>query len=471
LANQYKIYQVIPELYPHLVQIQSGVLYDGDGNLITVIGQGGGGEQGPQGPTGVDGIPGSVRNDSFSASSVTITHNFGYYPVVQVIDSAGAVVMPLSITHSSLNTYTVNFGTTVSGYIISGAGIRGNTGVTGPQGTNGVFGGTGPSGPQGFQGPTGGSILAYTYKTATYSITSDDYYVEAVGTFDINLPTATGATGKTYLIKNSGTGVITIGTTSSQLIDNLPSYDLAFYDTLVVTSNGTNWNVENTQTKTFTRVYNNTGSVIPKGSALKIQSTYNGIPAVTLPIASGTGSQQVIGLSLIDIPIASEGIAISAGILSGLNLASYSVGDILYLSDYVAGGFVNSTESLLYSSRTNQIGYVTSNSSTIGTLQVQINNEDINLSLTDIQRNILEGNVISGGIFQFPAPGITISSPTTLNISPMKGWIVDNAGPTTSIAPIATLIEYPGATGVTLSNITTATETYFLYRCITGCSS
>ncbi len=310
------------------------------------------------------------------------------------------------------------------------------------------------------QGPI--ALPDYKYQTSTYSISSDDYYVEVNGSFEVYLPNAIGATGKTYIIKNSGTGKIKISTTELQLIDNLPSYDLAFYDTLVVVSNGSNWLVENPQTKTFTRVYNNTGSIIPKGTALKIQSTYNGIPAVTLPIASGTGSQQVIGLSLVDIPVASEGIAVSAGILSGLNLASYSVGDILYLSDSVAGGFVNSTTSLLYSSRTNQIGYVTNNSSTLGTLQVQINNENLNLSLTDIERNILEGNVISGGIFQFPAPGITISSATTLDFSYMKGWIVDNAGLTTSISPIVKLIEYPGATGVSLSNITTATETYFL---------
>ena len=148
MANQYKIYQVLPELYPHLVQIQEGTLYDGDGNLITVIGQGGG-TDGPQGVQGPTGPVGTVRNDSFSASIITITHSLGYYPVVQVIDNAGGVVMPLSISHSSVNSFTVDFGTAFSGYVITGAGA---VGVTGPQGTNGVLGGTGPTGPQ---GPTG----------------------------------------------------------------------------------------------------------------------------------------------------------------------------------------------------------------------------------------------------------------------------------------------------------------------------
>ena len=93
---------------------------------------------------------------------------------------------------------------------------------------------------------------------------------------------------------------------------------------------------------------------------------------------------------------------------------------------------------------------------------MSVNNENLNLSITDRQRNILEGNVISGGVFYFQTPGFTISTPTSINISPLKGWIVDNAGPTSSTRPTVKLIEYPGATGVTLSNITTATETYFL---------
>jgi hypothetical protein len=97
-----------------------------------------------------------------------------------------------------------------------------------------------------------------------------------------------------------------------------------------------------------------------------------------------------------------------------------------------------------------------------GSIYVTVNNENLNLSITDRQRNILEGNVISGGVFNFVPPGFTISTPTSINISPMDGWIVYNAGPTYSLSPEVILVNYPGATGVTISNITTATETYFL---------
>jgi hypothetical protein len=302
--------------------------------------------------------------------------------------------------------------------------------------------------------------LAYKYVTSTYTVLNTDYYIEASGTFSVTLPTAVGITGSSFMIKNSGTGEITVQTTSSQLIDNLPSYNLAFYDTLLVESNGANWLVGQPQTKQFIRVYNNTGSIIPKGTALSIQSAYNGIPSVDLPISSGAGNQQVIGLAYIDIPIASEGIAVSSGILSGLNLSSYSIGDILYLSDTVAGDYIASASTLQFSSRTNQIGYVTNNSSTLGTIQVQISNEDINLTLTDIERNILEGNVLSTGVYEY-TPGLTKISGTTFSISAAKGWIVNNTYAYSTLPDVTNVI-FAGATGLSTPYLSSDTATYVL---------
>ncbi|MFN9952855.1 MAG: hypothetical protein ACK55I_07130, partial [bacterium] len=51
----------------------------------------------------------------------------------------------------------------------------------------------------------GGITFPYVEVTSTYTVTSDDYAVEATsGTFTINLPTAVGIEGKIYQIKNSG---------------------------------------------------------------------------------------------------------------------------------------------------------------------------------------------------------------------------------------------------------------------------
>jgi len=207
----------------------------------------------------------------------------------------------------------------------------------------------------------------------------------------------------------------------------------------------------------YTRVINNSGATIAKGAAVKIQSSSGGIPQITMANAGATGNQQVVGLVADSILNGEEGFVINNGKLSDLNLSSFSVGDILYLSDGVTGGFVASTDSLAYSSRSNQIGYVLDNGPTAGIIYVSVNNEDINLSLTDLQRNILEGNVISTGTYAFT--GLTKISSTTFSVAPMEGWIVNNTG-VYATGPTVTNIIYPGATGLSPLNLASADSTY-----------
>jgi hypothetical protein len=85
--------------------------------------------------------------------------------------------------------------------------------------------------------------LNYVAETSNYAINPlVDYQIEATsGTFTVTLPTATTITGQEFSIKNSGTGVITVATTSSQTIDGSLTQTLTQYDNLVVMSNGTNW--------------------------------------------------------------------------------------------------------------------------------------------------------------------------------------------------------------------------------------
>jgi hypothetical protein len=178
-------------------------------------------------------------------------------------------------------------------------GVQGITGPTGPigvTGPTGVQGPSGPTGPNGVTGPTGptglvnvysntvppGSPVAgdlwwdtntgqlkiyyndgnssqwvdaavgaagpqaltvpYVAKTATYTATTDDYTVDGTsGTFTVTLPTAVGATGRVYIVKNSGVGVITVATTSSQTIDGASTVTLATKAVTRVQSNGSNW--------------------------------------------------------------------------------------------------------------------------------------------------------------------------------------------------------------------------------------
>lgn len=89
----------------------------------------------------------------------------------------------------------------------------------------------------------GALTLAYAAKTGDYTLTASDYTVDCTAnTFTITLPTAVWIEGRIYNIKNSGTGVITINTTSSQTIDGGTTATISTqYENITVQSTGANW--------------------------------------------------------------------------------------------------------------------------------------------------------------------------------------------------------------------------------------
>lgn len=86
-------------------------------------------------------------------------------------------------------------------------------------------------------------VRPYTAVTTTYTVLATDYCVNCTsGTFTVTLPSAATVSGIEFLIKNSGTGTITVATTSSQTIDGATSYALTTqYKYVTVKSNGANW--------------------------------------------------------------------------------------------------------------------------------------------------------------------------------------------------------------------------------------
>lgn len=146
-----------------------------------------------------------------SSTSVVVTHNFGAFPLVNVLNSSDEVVVPLSITHNSSNHFTVTFTTATTGTVICNYGAP--------------------------------RAEPFSQKTSAYTLTSSDKTIECTsGTFDVTLPTAVGH-NRVYIVKNSGAGTITMATTSSQTIDGAASgtLDLSQYDSYTFQSNGTNW--------------------------------------------------------------------------------------------------------------------------------------------------------------------------------------------------------------------------------------
>jgi len=75
-----------------------------------------------------------------------------------------------------------------------------------------------------------------------YTITDSDYTVECTAnSFTVTLPTAVGIAGKIYNVNNTGTGLITVDTTSSQTINGSLTQSVNQWENLQVQSNGSNW--------------------------------------------------------------------------------------------------------------------------------------------------------------------------------------------------------------------------------------
>lgn len=144
--------------------------------------------------------------------------------------------------------------TTASFYTLQGGEIDffGNTGLTvGNTFTPTGLGSITPTGwyvgtPSGIPTSTlqiGGSFATFSRSiTALRTLDITDQTVFANGTFTVTLPTAVGIADREYLIKNTGSGTITIATTSSQTIDGSTTQSLATqYKYIRVKSDGAAW--------------------------------------------------------------------------------------------------------------------------------------------------------------------------------------------------------------------------------------
>lgn len=159
------------------------------------------------------GTTNSYTTSTFTAqTSVNIIHNFWTYPVVDILNNSWAVIIPLSITHNTTNDFTVTFSSSTTWTIIASVGS--------PQ----------PN--------------AFITVNSNYTIlTSDNTINCSTWTFTLTLPTAVWSTWRIYRIKNSGTGIITINTTSSQTVDWLASWAITLeqYSALSLQSDWSNW--------------------------------------------------------------------------------------------------------------------------------------------------------------------------------------------------------------------------------------
>ncbi len=114
------------------------------------------------------------------------------------------------------------------------------------------------------------------------------------------------------------------------------------------------------------RVFNNTGSSIPDGKPVYITGAANGLPTVGLAQANLVSTASVPGITTHEILNGEEGFITHAGSLGG-DFSAFAIGDKLYLSETVAGGFVTVAPDYATS-----LGLVTDNA-VDGKLVVKIN--------------------------------------------------------------------------------------------------
>ena len=172
----------------------ANLFFNGQGNYTT--------------PSGLS-ISSSYSATAFSGqTSINIIHNFGTFPIVQVVDLSGAVLIPLSIINNSVNDFTVAFSSAQTGTIMASVGS-----------------------PQ----PQSVTVVA----ASTYTVLPADRIVKVTtANAVITLPTSVGNTGREYNIVNASTSIITVKCFGSQTINTQLTQTLPSYSAMTVFADG-----------------------------------------------------------------------------------------------------------------------------------------------------------------------------------------------------------------------------------------
>lgn len=123
----------------------------------------------------------------------------------------------------------------------------------------------------------------------------------------------------------------------------------------------------------YTRIYNNTGSPLTKGTSVYV----NGSSGTRLTVAKALGtsdatSANTIGLVAEDIDIGNEGFVKVKGVINNINTNAFNEGDVLYVSTSTAGNITNSKPvGPLHSVK---IGYCVKKSAGAGIIYVDVQN-------------------------------------------------------------------------------------------------
>lgn len=208
--------------------------------------------------------------------------------------------------------------------------------------------------------------------------------------------------------------------------------------------------------------YNNNSYSIGNGKAVIITSGVmvdgQEYDSIELAVASNSGNTlfRTTGVATENIPPYSFGFVTVTGRVNEIDLTSFEVGEVVYLSQTVPGDLVSYGD-LNINGRVSTIGKVLSNSSS-GSLRLTIQNESGVSKNTLLELNVLNVNNSSTGVYYWE--GISENTSHSVDMGQARGWIVDNE--TDSTNPVLTHVFFPGRNNVQTEYRTTSYLTYFL---------
>jgi hypothetical protein len=177
--------------------------------------------------------------------------------------------------------------------------------------------------------PTNGQVLVYNSSTAKWENSSGGYvpYVGAVTTVDLGL-------------QGLEAGFIRLDTS----ITSPPTGQGTMYwdqdeETVAIILNGSTTKVGE---DIFFQVKNQSGATIPKGTAVRFDGVVGASGRIKIVPFLANGSNPSIyflGVTYEAIADGADGKALFNGKIRGVNTSAFAVGDILYASPTVAGGF------------------------------------------------------------------------------------------------------------------------------------
>lgn len=86
-----------------------------------------------------------------------------------------------------------------------------------------------------------GMVLPVVTKSANYTATSSDYAILCSATLTLSLPAAASNTGRSYALRNTGAGTVTIDPNAAELIDGATTKSLAANEVVTIVCDGTQW--------------------------------------------------------------------------------------------------------------------------------------------------------------------------------------------------------------------------------------